>query len=71
MMGWFCAPYMTYWTEKPEQILSLAALITGGAAALILNWLGEKTKKHILTEMSFPGGMLIGMLGSYIVNLFL
>ncbi len=71
MMGWFCAPYMTYWTEKPEQILSLAALITGGTAALILNWLGEKTKKHILTEMSFPGGMLIGMLGSYIVNLFL
>lgn len=22
MMGWFCAPYMTYWTEKPAQILS-------------------------------------------------
>ncbi len=71
MMGWFCAPYMTYWTEKPEQVLSLAALVTGGAAALILNWLAQKTNKHFLTEMSFPGGMLMGMLGAYIVNLFL
>lgn len=71
MMGWFCAPYMTYWTEKPEQILSLAALITGGGAALLFNWLAQKTKKHILTEMSFPCGMLIGMLGAYITNLFL
>ncbi len=71
MMSWFCAPYLTYWTEKPEQILSLAALITGGAAALIFNWLARKTHKNFLNEMSFPGGMLIGMLGSYIVNLFL
>lgn len=71
MMGWFCAPYMTYWTEKPEQILSLAALITAGIAALLFNWLAKKTGKHFLMEMSFPGGMLIGMLGSYIVNLFL
>lgn len=71
MMGWFCAPYLTYWTEKPEQILSLVALVTGGGAALFLNWLAKKTKKHFLTEMSFPGGMLIGMLGSYIANLFL
>lgn len=71
MMSWFCAPYLTYWTEKPEQILSLAALITAGVAALMFNWLAKKTGKHFLTEMSFPGGMLIGMLGSYIVNLFL
>ena len=71
MMGWFCAPYLTYWTEKPEQILSLVALVTGGGAALFFNWLAKKTKKHFLTEMSFPGGMLIGMLGSYIANLFL
>ena len=71
MMGWFCAPYLTYWTEKPEQILSLVALVTGGGAALLFNWLAKKTKKHFLTEMSFPGGMLIGMLGSYIANLFL
>lgn len=71
MMGWFCAPYMTYWTEKPEQILSLVALITGAVAALVLNWIGKKTRKHFLTEMSFPGGMLVGMLGSYIANLFL
>lgn len=71
MMGWFCAPYMTYWTEKPEQILSLVALVTGAVAAFVLNLIGKKTKKHFLTEMSFPGGMLIGMLGSYIANLFL
>lgn len=71
MMGWFCAPYMTYWTEKPEQILALAALVTAAAAALLFNWLAKKTGKHFLTEMSFPGGMLFGMLGSYIVNLIL
>lgn len=71
MMGWFCAPYLTYWTEVPAQILSLVALITAGIAALILNWLALKTKKHFLMEMSFPGGMLIGMLGAYIANLFL
>ncbi len=71
MMGWFCAPYLTYWTEKPEQILSLAALITAAAAALIFNWLAKKTGRHFLMEMSFPGGMLIGMLGAYIANLFL
>lgn len=34
MMGWFCAPYLTYWTEKPEQVLSLAALVTAAVAAL-------------------------------------
>ena len=71
MMGWFCAPYLTYWTEKPEQILSLAALVVAAAAALAFNYLAKKTGKHFLMEMSFPGGMLIGMLGSYIVNLFL
>lgn len=71
MMSWFCAPYLTYWTEKSEQILSLAALTVGGAAALIFNWLAKKTGRHFLTEMSFPGGMLIGMLGAYIANLFL
>ncbi|HBA64308.1 MAG TPA: DUF5058 domain-containing protein [Lachnospiraceae bacterium] len=71
MMGWFCAPYMTYWTEKPEQILALVALLCAAAAALLFNWLAKKTGKHFLLEMSFPGGMLIGMLGSYIANLFL
>ncbi len=71
MMSWFCAPYLTYWTEKPEQLLALAALVTGGAAALLFNWLAQKTNRHFLTEMSFPGGMLVGMLGAYIANLFL
>ena len=71
MMSWFCAPYLTYWTEKPEQLLSLAALVTGGGAALLFNWLAKKTNRHFLTEMSFPGGMLVGMLGAYIANLFL
>ena len=71
MMGWFCAPYMTYWTEKPEQFLALVALLCAAAAALLFNWLAKKTGKHFLLEMSFPGGMLIGMLGSYIANLFL
>ena len=71
MMGWFCAPYLTYWTEKPEQILALVALITAGISALVLNWLAKKTGRHFFMEMSFPGGMLIGMLGSYIANLFL
>ena len=71
MLGWFCAPYLTYWTEKPEQILSLVALVAAAVAALVFNYLAKKTGKHFLMEMSFPGGMLIGMLGSYIVNLFL
>lgn len=71
MMGWFCAPYMTYWTEKPEQILSLVALVVAAIAAIVFNYLAKKTGKHFLMEMSFPGGMLIGMLGSYIANLFL
>lgn len=71
MMGWFCAPYMTYWTEKPEQILSLAALLVAAAAALMFNYLAKKTGKHFLMEMSFPGGMLVGMLGAYVVNMFL
>lgn len=71
MMGWFCAPYLTYWTEKPEQLLALVALVAAGAAALLFNWLAKKTGKHFLTEMSFPGGMLFGMLGAYIANLFL
>ncbi|MCB6201806.1 DUF5058 family protein [Extibacter muris] len=69
MMGWFCAPYLTYWTEKPEQVLSLAALVTAAVAALVFNWLAGKTGKHFFMEMSFPGGMLCGMLGAYIVNL--
>lgn len=42
MMGWFCAPYMTYWTEKPEQILALVALLCAAAAALLFNWLAKK-----------------------------
>lgn len=71
MMGWFCAPYLTYWTEKPEQILSMVALVVAGAAALLFNWLAKKTKKNFWSEMSFPGGMLVGMAGSYIANLFL
>lgn len=71
MMSWFCAPYLTYWTEQPTQILSLVALITAAIAALILNWLAKKTGKHFWMEMSFPGGMLLGMLGSYIANLLL
>lgn len=69
MMGWFCAPYMTYWTEEPTQILALAALLTAAAAALGFNWLAKKTGSRFLTELSFPGGMLIGMLGAYLVNL--
>lgn len=69
MMGWFCAPYLTYWTEKSEQVLSLAALVTAAVAALVFNWLAGKTGKHFFMEMSFPGGMLCGMLGAYIVNL--
>lgn len=71
MMGWFCAPYLTYWTEKPEQILSMVALAVAAFAALLFNWLGKKTGKSIWNEMSFPGGMLVGMAGSYIANLFL
>lgn len=71
MMGWFCAPYLTYWTEKPEQILALVALVSAAIAALLLNWLAKKTGKRLLLEMSFPGGMLFGMLGSYIASLFL
>lgn len=71
MMGWFCAPYLTYWTEKPEQILSMVALAVAAIAALVFNWLGKKTGKSIWNEMSFPGGMLVGMAGSYIANLFL
>lgn len=69
MMGWFCAPYLTYWTERPEQLLSLAALVTAAVAALVFNWLAGKRGKHFFMEMSFPGGMLCGMLGAYIVNL--
>ena len=69
MIGWFCAPYMTYWTEEPTQILALAALLTAAAAALGFNWLAKKTGSRFLTELSFPGGMLIGMLGAYLVNL--
>lgn len=71
MMGWFCAPYLTYWTEKPEQILAMVALAVAAVAALVFNWLGKKTGKSIWNEMSFPGGMLVGMAGSYIANLFL
>ena len=71
MMSWFCAPYLTYWTEKPEQILALVALVTAGAAALLFNWLAKKTGKNFWNEMSFPGGMLVGMAGSYVANLFL
>ena len=71
MMGWFCAPYLTYWTEKPEQILSMVALVVAGAAALGFNWLAKKTKKNFFNEMSFPGGMLVGMAGAYVANLFL
>lgn len=71
MMSWFCAPYLTYWTEKPEQILALVALVTADAAALLFNWLAKKTGKNFWNEMSFPGGMLVGMAGSYVANLFL
>lgn len=71
MMGWFCAPYLTYWTEKPEQILSMVALVVAAIAALLFNYLGKKTGKSFWNEMSFPGGMLVGMAGSYIANLFL
>lgn len=71
MMGWFCAPYLTYWTEKPEQVLSMVALVVAGAAALLFNWLAKKTKKNFWSEMSCPGGMLVGMAGSYVANLFL
>lgn len=71
MMSWFCAPYLTYWTEKPEQLLSMVALVVAGAAALLFNWLAKKTGKSIWNEMSFPGGMLVGMAGSYVANLFI
>lgn len=71
MMGWFCAPYLTYWTEKPEQILAMVALVVAGAAALGFNALAKKTKKNFWNEMSFPGGMLAGMAGAYVANLFL
>lgn len=71
LMGWFCAPYLTYWTEKPEQILSLVALVTAAAAALLFSFLAKKTKQNFLNEMSFPGGMLCGMAGAYLANLLL
>lgn len=71
LMGWFCAPYLTYWTEKPAQILSLVALVVSALSALIFSWLAQRTKIRFLNEMSFPGGMLMGMLGAYITNLFL
>ncbi|MDO4264988.1 MAG: DUF5058 family protein [Eubacteriales bacterium] len=69
MMGWFCAPYLTYWTEKPDQILALAALLVAAAFALLFNWLAKKTGKKFLLELSFPGGMIFGMAGAYLVNL--
>lgn len=71
MMGWFCAPYLTNWLEKKEGILSLTALLTAAAAALLLIFLSKKTKKGFLMDMSFPGGMILGMLGAYICNLFI
>ena len=69
MMGWFCAPYMTYWTENPDQILALAALLVAAVFALLFNWLAKKTGKKIFLEFSFPGGMIFGMAGAYLVNL--
>lgn len=71
LMGWFCAPYLTYWTEDPKTVLSLVALVSAGIFALIFNWMAKKTGKRFLNEMSFPGGMLMGMLGAYIANILL
>ena len=70
MMGWFCAPYLTYWREEPDQILALAALAAAGVAAVGFNYLAKRSKKAFWNEMSFPGGMLVGMAAAYVVNLF-
>jgi hypothetical protein len=71
LMGWFCAPYLTIWIEYPRQILSLVALTSAAAAALIFTSLAEKTHIHFLNELSFPGGMLFGMFCAFLVNMFL
>lgn len=68
MMGWFCAPFLTGWLEAPDKILSLVALLVAAACALIFIFLAKKTKKSILMDMAFPGGMLLGMAGAYICN---
>ena len=49
----------------------MVALVVAAAAALGFNWLAKKTKKNFFNEMSFPGGMLVGMAGAYVANLFL
>jgi len=59
------------WTEDRSQLPALAALLVAGVAALVFSWLAKVTKKKFFDQMSFPGGMLVGMLGAYICNLFL
>ena len=71
LMGWFCAPYLTVWTEYSSQILSLVALVTAAGAALVFTGLAKKTGIHFLNEMSFPGGMLFGMLCAFLANMLL
>ncbi|NLD18616.1 MAG: DUF5058 family protein [Tissierellia bacterium] len=69
LMGWFCAPYLTSWVENRSGLLSLVAMVTAMVAAFIFAFLGKKTQKSIFNELSFPGGMLVGMLGAFITNL--
>lgn len=69
LMGWFCAPYLTGWVENSDKILNLVAILTAAVAALVFIFIGNKTKKSFWKDMSFPGGMLMGMLGAYVANM--
>lgn len=71
LMGWFCAPYLTRWTEGTAGILPLVAVLVAAASALGFNALAAKTKKPFWKDMAFPCGMLLGMAGAYVANLFI